>query len=356
MRMTRSATLAAAIAIVVPLLGQAAPAAAAPSTASSWHVVKAVSGSDFPEFSAVASWSSAGAWAFTSAGSNTEPHAYQQDGSTWVRRSFPGEVGESVSSATASSASNVWVFTVTSASKERVLRYNGHTWSVVPTSGKLINSGLALSSSDVWVFGSTFGPSTGTVHYNGHSWTRYGSGAGLFGGSALSPDSIWAYGTHQVGHWNGDRWTTTSVASLLSTGCGNPGFLTGIHAISAEDVVAVGAGGCSENGGPLVLLRYNGVNWERLRLSKTIAANAVTVIGDGAFGVWIPVISGAPPASSMYHLTGHTLARVSLPVSTQHLDVESAAIGAGTTRALAVGLIRTTGDTKSTAVILRYQP
>src|SRR3984957_12582237 len=247
MRMTRLAVLAATIAIAVPLLTVTVPAAAVPSTASSWHVVKTVSGADFPEFSAVTSWTSAGVWAFTSAGSNTEPHAYQQEGSTWIRRSFPGERGEDVWSATASSASNVWVFTVTRASKERVLRYDGRSWSVVPTSGKLINSGLALSSSDVWVFGSTFGPSTGTVHYNGHSWTRYGSGAGLFGGSALSPDSIWAYGTHQVGHWNGDRWATPSVASLLATACGNPGYLTGIDAISAHDVVAVGAGGCSDN-------------------------------------------------------------------------------------------------------------
>jgi hypothetical protein len=354
MRMTRSALLVAAITLVVPALAQAVPAAAAPGTAASWHLVKAVSSTDFAEFSAVASWSSSGAWAFSDAGSADEPHAYQQDGSSWVRRSFPGEPGESIWSATASSASNVWVFTVTSASKERVLRYNGHAWSVVPTSGKLINSGLALSSSDVWVFGSTFGPSTGTVHYNGHSWTRYGTGAGLFGGSALSPDSIWAYGLNKVGHWNGSRWTTTSVARLLSTGCGNPGYLTGIHAISAQDVVAVGAGGCSENGGPLVLLRYNGVRWERLRLSKTIAANPVTVIGDGAFGVWIPVISGAPPASSMYHLAGHTLAKVSLPVSSRHLDLNAAAIGAGTAHALAVGLSRTSGDTKSIAVILRF--
>src|SRR5262249_32374685 len=158
------------------------------------------------------------------------------------------------------------------------LRYNGHSWSVVPTSGKLIGSGLALSSKDVWIFGSKLGPSTGTVHYDGTSFRHFSSGAGLFGGSAISSKSIWAYGVNNVAHWNGSTWTSTNVSRLLSTSCGFPGFLEGILAISPVNVIAVGAGGCANNRGPLILLRFNGTSWHRLTISKPINVFPLTIV------------------------------------------------------------------------------
>ncbi len=333
-----------------------ASAGAVPSAKPSWHLVKAVTGSNFPEFSAATSWSAIGAWAFVSNDIKGKPLAYKLSGGAWHKESFPGLKGESVWSATSSSAGNVWAFTVTAASKERVLRYNGHAWSVVPTSGKLINSGLALSSKDVWIFGSKFGFSTGTVHYNGTSFTRLRSGAGLFGGSALSSKSIWAYGVNTVAHWNGSTWKSTSVAGLLSKSCGNVGFLEGILAVSSSDVLAVGAGGCSDNHGPLVLLRFNGTSWHRLKFAHPIAANPLTIIGDGSGGAWIPVLTGSgEPTSSIYHFTGHSIGKASLPVSSKHLELDGAAIATGTTTALAFGLTRNAADTKWTAVLLRFE-
>ncbi len=346
-----SACLAAGLSLVGP-----ASAGAAPRVPPSWHRSLTVSGPHFPEASAATSWTANGAWAFVSVDGTAKPLAYELSGGAWHRESFPGLTGERVWSATSSSASNVWAFTVTNASKERVLRFNGHSWSVVPTSGKLINSGLALSSKDVWIFGSKFGFSTGTVHYNGKSFTRFGSGAGLFGGSALSSKSIWAYGVDKVAHWNGSTWKSTNVSGLLAKSCGNPGFLEGILAISSSDVIAVGAGGCSSNRGPLVLLRFNGTSWHRLTISKPIDAFPLTIIGDGSGGAWIPVITGVgAPTSAIFHFTGHSIGKASLPAGLKRLELDGATIAKGATAAVAFGLIRNAANTKWAAAVLRFK-
>jgi hypothetical protein len=336
-------------------LALAPPAGAAPKPSATWHTSLRVSTANFPEFSALTSWSADRAWAFIDGTSGTRPVAYELTGGSWRRESFPGLIGEQVWSATSSSASNVWAFTVAATSKERVLHFDGRSWSVVPTSGKLINSGLALSSKDVWIFGSKFGPSTGTVHYDGKTFTHFASGAGLFGGSALSPSNIWAYGVDKVAHWNGHTWKSTRM-SLLSTACGHPGFLEGILAISSSDVLAVGSGGCTDNRGPLILLRFNGSSWHRLTFTKPIDALALTIIGDGSRGAWIPVNVGEPnPVSSLYHFTGRAISKAKLPAGSKGLELDGATIAGGTGKALAFGLTRNSSNTRWNAVVLRFE-
>lgn len=350
----------AAAAMVIGIGGSAAGlAAAAPATAgaqasAAWHIAKTVAGPNFPSFTAAAAASGTSAWAFETPGGNAKPRAYQLTGRNWQLRSFPGKQGEVILAASASSGSNVWAFTNRGGSTSRVLRFNGHGWRQVKVFGKLINSGLAISPTNVWVFGETFPPSLGAVHYNGHSWVK--SAGGLAGASALSANSIWAYGMASVAHWNGSKWRSTSVAKLLPKGnqvCG-PGFLAGIDALSARNVVAVGAGGCPDGGGPLVLLHYNGSRWSRVA-SKHLNADPVGLISDGVGGLWIPLATGAPPSSFMERYAHGTLSQVKLPISEQHLALFGAAIGRHTTAALTFGLSRKSFTaTTSTAVILRF--
>lgn len=355
---SRAVALTAVAAAVLGGLTLAGPVSAATRTPPSWHRSLTLSTPDFPEFSAATSWTANGAWAFASQDSTSAPHAFKLSGGAWHRDlTFPGLRGEQISSATSSSASNVWVFTITQSSKERVLRYDGHAWSVVPTSGKLINSGLALSSRDVWIFGAKLGFSTGTVHYNGTSFRHFASGAGLFGGSALSSTSIWAYGVDKVAHWNGTTWKSTPVSGLLSTSCGFPGFLEGILAISRTDVIAVGAGGCASNRGPLILLRFNGMRWHRLTISKPINAFPVSISGDGSGGAWIPVLTGvAEPSSSLYHFTGPTIGKAVLPLASKTLEIDGVTIAGDGTKALAFGLTHNSADTHADGVVLRFEP
>jgi hypothetical protein len=332
----------------------ATPAGAAVHAPAAWHVAKTVPGPNFPAFTAAADASATSAWAFEASQSGAKTRAYQLSGRTWRLRPFPAKQGEQIFSASATSSSDVWVFSSTSSSTSRVLRFNGQSWRQVKTFGKLINSGLAISSTDVWVFGESFAPSLGAVHYNGHTWTQ--TARGLLGGSALSARSVWAYGTSSVAHWNGTRWRVTSVAKLLPKGGGacGPGFLGGIDAISASNVVAVGAGGCPDGQGPFVLLHYNGTKWSRVAIRR-IHADPFGVIGDGAGGVWIPLGTGAPVSSFIDHYSHGTLAQVKLPISEQHLALFGASIGPHTTAALAFGLSRKSfSASTSTAVILRF--
>jgi hypothetical protein len=306
-----------------------------------------VSGSSFPEFTAVTATSASSAWAFEVAGSKA-PVAYQLSGSSWKSRAFPALPGDFVQGAADSSASNVWAFTF----KGQVLRYNGSSWAAVKKFSQPINSGVVLSRTDVWIFGS---PGTGTYHYNGHSWTHSASGRGLNGASALSASSIWAYGRTSVAHWSGSTWTKTSVAGLLPKNTKlSHSHLVGIYAASASNVYAVGSGGRQDEGGPLVLLHYNGHAWSKLAENASLG-DAVAVIGDGSGGLWIPVRTGFPGDGSMEHYAGGKLRSAKLPFSPVHLLLFGAAIGKGTTAAYAVGYTRRSFSAKTTtAEILRY--
>ena len=329
------------------------PAAVKPPLAA-WHLAKTVPGSNFPRFSAVTATSAGSAWAFEAfGGAPIKPVAYQLTGSTWARQAFPGKRGEEVVAAASSSPTNVWAFT----SDHRALRFNGHGWSAMKTFSKAIGSGLALSRSDVWVFGEPYEPGAGlgSWHFNGKAWTRSATGNGLLGASAVAPDDIWAFGFTKVANWNGHAWTATSVASVLppdSQLCDS--HLTGIWAQSARSVWAIGTGGCQDQGGPFVLLHYNGTSWSRVAKINALGA-PMAIVPDGMGGAWIPVLTGFPGDGSMEHLTSGTLSPVRLPIGPLHLALLGAATGPHTTAALAVGYSRRSfSASTTTAVILRF--
>ena len=191
----------------------------------------------------------------TAAGTNP-PGAYQFSGSHWTKRSFPGKASDFVTSASASSTSNVWAFTFDGA----VLRYNGHAWSQVKKFGREVDSGLTVSSSDAWVFGSTLG----TWHYDGHGWTRMSTAAGMEGASALSASSIWAFGGTRVAHWNGHAWLRTNLASLLPTNTSLSHSFWRHLRVVGDQCLGRRYRRPPGRGRPAVLLHYNGHAWSRV--------------------------------------------------------------------------------------------
>lgn len=337
-----------AIAAAGFLVASVAPATAL--VANSWQISLKVTGSNFPEFSAVAAVSATSAWAFEDTGS--VPAAYQLSGSTWTKRTFPAVSGDVVFDASASSPGNVWAVTF----KGWVLRYNGSSWSKVKHFSQPVSSVLAISSTNVWVFGEGFAPNLGTWHYNGSTWTKSSSGSGLTDASASSASNVWGAAGTDVAHLSGGSWKKTSVKSLLPKNTElSHSFVAAVYAASSTSVYAVASGGRQDEGGPMVLLHYNGHKWSKVASGSQSLGGPLGVVPDGTGGLWIPIGSGAPVESSMEHYTGGALHAVTLPYKPAHLSLLGVSNATGSTAAVTVGFYRKSfSSNTSTAVILRF--
>jgi hypothetical protein len=317
-----------------------------PNAGQHWHTSLRVAGAGFPAFTAAAATGAGSAWAFDSQGTKS-PGAYQFGGSHWTKRSFPAKASDFVTSASASSAGNVWAFTFDGAA----LRYNGHSWSQVKKFSREIDSGLTVSSTDTWVFGSNLG----TWHFNGHGWKRFPTAKGLEGASALSATGIWAFGGTRVAHWNGHAWLHTNLAGLLPKNTQlSRSLLTAIYASSPSSIWVAGSGGRQDEGGPLVLLHYNGHSWSRVAEDKSLG-DPTGIVADGHGGAWISVRTGEPGEGSVERYSSGKLTSAKLPVSPAHLFLYGMTTAKGSTAPLAFGYARTSPSPKTTtAVILRY--
>jgi hypothetical protein len=328
--------------------------------AASWKVVKMAGGSGAPDFTAVTATGTTSAWAFeTRTEGVARPATWRLSESVWSRMAFPGHSGEQVVAAGSSSAANVWAVAA-SFSRSRTLRWNGSKWAVRGSIPAAIDDVAVISSANVWAFASPFSPGRpGPWHYNGHSWRHLASGRGLSAASALSRRSIWAVGGRSVAHWNGHRWSMKSVASLLPADTEfSHSMLTGIYARSAKDVWAVGTGGRMDEGGPAVVLHYNGRRWSRAALDAASSDPALAqVVPDGPGGLWIPVPSSDGIPGRMLRYSGGHLRAVAMPIAGARLSVEATAALPRSAGALAVGNVHRRNDpgTGQSAVILRYR-
>jgi hypothetical protein len=310
----------------------AATAQASTTSAPAWTIVKRVPGSGFPVFTAVAATGAHSAWAFNG---ETKPTAWRHSGSAWSKVPFPGK-NSNVLDASATSPTNVWAFT-----NSQALRWNGSRWiteRTFPVGGGGIASGEALSARNVWVFGfaDLAGP-IGTWHFNGRTWTKVASGHGLVGGSGS-----WAFGGSTVAHWNGHTWTRTSVARLLpkkmKNGLNGPA-VNSMYAQSATNVWAVGDGNLQDEGGPLVILHYNGHTWSKVASSSTVGYPYPSLAPDGHGGLWIPVSPSAGGTNASFlHYSGGKLTKATLPVAASKIIIQAVAAIPGTSGGtLAVG-------------------
>jgi hypothetical protein len=145
-----------------------------------------------------------------------------------------------------------------------ILRYQGSTWSVLPTSesvspctdGNILwgGNGLAaasvVSATDAWAVGwGCYGYETLIMHWNGSTWSRVASPNPVSGGQnelrgvvAIAANDVWAVGSTFDGagagalieHWDGLRWTAlaTPVAGAR---------LAAVTAVSSRELWAVGS-------------------------------------------------------------------------------------------------------------------
>ena len=286
----------------------AAPRAAQPARPA-WQIVKQVHGASSGGFSVVIAVGKNGGWAFNLGNGGAASTAWHRSGSTWTQIPFPGQ-NQAVVAAGASSPSNVWAFTADGAGG-RALRWNGHVWTVQHSFAEQIGGAVVISQSDVWVFGQPYVPGAGlgAWHYNGRTWSHVASGHGLEGGSALSANTIWAFDGTDIAHWNGAIWSRTSVSYLLPAKHElNDPMITGIFAQSGRSVYAIANGNLQDEGGPIVILHWDGYQWYRVAEGNYGFGDGALqqASSDGHGGLWIPMPGAGGQKSYLLHYSaGH---------------------------------------------------
>jgi hypothetical protein len=163
-----------------------------------------------------------------------------------------------------------------------VERWDGSSWSVVPTptvptvSGAALNGVAAVSAADVWAVGDTsafvgFGSNPVIEHWDGASWSLVSSptipqGGRLQAVTAVSSTDIWAVGTQfpEMGlaeHWDGLSWSVVPMAPPNTFGLLQE--MRAVSAASPTDVWAVGFASPVPAGPPSIsqIEHWNGLSW-----------------------------------------------------------------------------------------------
>jgi len=207
---------------------------------------------------------------------------------------------ESLLAVGASSSSDAWAvgFTKTVGAAGRnplAVHWNGSSWTIVPTptltggAKSTLNGVAALSPNNAWAVGKGRNGAALAEHWNGTAWsvvpvpTPAGSASSQLSGiSALSPSNLWAVGsvTTVVGttvqartlveHWNGSTWSIVRSRNATSSN-----LLTGVAAVAANDVWAVGytitTDGTNQPDRTLIE-HWNGTTWSVVA-SPNVGAN-----------------------------------------------------------------------------------
>jgi hypothetical protein len=278
-------------------------------------------------FAAVGGVASNDVWAVgqtkpTGSKSPVIPLAAHWNGSAWSAVPTPsiGVPRASLTSLAALASNNAWAVGTTIAGT-LAEHWNGSAWSVVSTpnpagsSSNTLTGITAIAPNDIWAVGSSTSISGVNVvqhtlveHWNGSTWTivpspnvapqRTGVVVRdlLTSVTAAGPSDVWAAGysidvasgsgqpnKSVIEHWNGSTWTI--VASPSPQGHNT---LTGISAISANDVWAVGYGSNDVSTGVPIdrpeLLHWNGTVWGSVAAPANVGTSdnilqAVTTTG-----------------------------------------------------------------------------
>lgn len=269
-------------------------------------------GEDF-DLSAIQALSPSDIWAVGHIfGDSVDTLALHWDGKSWTQTSSqnPQPTSEFLG-VRAVSTNNVWAVGIAAADggddQTLIEHWNGTVWKVAKASfpGDLLAVG-ASGRHDVWAVGQVFTghrDETLTVHWDGHSWVRKTSpnpgstGTSLSSVVALSASNAWAVGLASknsgtasnnpgtqtlILHWNGRKWWR--VKSPSPGGFGKDDELSGVAAISASKMVAVGSAFASNK---TIILAWNGMSWVRLPSPRQGTGTVLFGVGaSSAANVW----------------------------------------------------------------------
>jgi hypothetical protein len=330
-------TIGAGLAATALAVAAVLPAQAAASTG--WRIVATRhfgAASDQNFLYAVAAPSASDAWAFGSSQPDGAtpaggPVAENWNGTKWQAAALPSGLSDTITAASAPSATDVWAVTDISGT---VLHYDGTAWSVAkqfqePTGLQDELTGVtAFSPTNVWVFGGPGAfPGFGTWHLQGTTWTQVtGTGGAIASASALSPTSIWAVAADAnapqdiIVHYNGTAWEQESSSAL-----DNVQFAPSVVALSAANVWATGSvSNSSGTSSTPYLLHMSGTAWSRIKIPYALDPSRIA--SDGSGGLWISAVAVGTSGNQWYvvHRTkAGAWSRSKIGASDQLFDITS---------------------------------
>lgn len=236
-------------------------------------------------------------WAVAGVASNDvwavgDGDALHWDGTKWNIVPMPtpeGSEGHSLYGIEAIAADDVWAVGSHAKSGAGSLplieHWDGTQWRVIPSPAPNIEwakvmqlrAVSAVSRDDVWAVGDYFdgGSTSGLLimHWDGKQWSLSQPpqelNGSLLGVAAVSANDVWAVGVTSnkapdsdsgqtlalILHWDGKQWSVMPEPNI-------PGekYLSGVAAVSANDVWAVGTSYNVENGGGITL-HWDGKQW-----------------------------------------------------------------------------------------------
>lgn len=223
------------------------------------------------------------AWAVGDYDSEESTLALHYAGGAWTGVTTPNAGRSSYLNAVAAvSPTDVWAvgaFSPTSGGRQTLIEhFDGSSWTIVasPNWGYYNSLGAVavVAADDIWAAG--YGGDSGlqpplVLHYDGATWSRVavpgpGGDSVLTDFAVVSPTDIWAVGSSGlvtkdeltlVMHYDGSEW---SIVPSPNAGT-ETNILSGIVAISAGNMVAVGTYAVSANVFLPLVERWDGTSW-----------------------------------------------------------------------------------------------
>jgi hypothetical protein len=215
----------------------------------------------------------------------------------------------------------------------------------------------ATSATDAWAvgqLGNTPAVNHGLFeHWNGSAWSRVSGPAAepadstLAGVAAISSTDVWAVG-EQINptslqssplfeHWNGSAWSVVAGPAL-----GQDARLTGVAAVSANDVWAVG-----RIGEAALTEHWNGTSWSRVAVAPPRGESSFHAVAATAGNdVWAVGIQGV--STLVEHWNGSAWSVVVSPNGSNTVNTLAAATVLSASDVWAVGLSTSLGVYEAT--------
>lgn len=243
-------------------------------------------------------------------------------------------------------------------------------WSVVAspnvgTSTNFLSGVAAITAKNVWAVGSEgngHGGLTLVEHWNGSKWKVVASpnvkgslSDSLSGVAAIAANNVWAVGNYfdasnnqhpLIEHWNGTSW------SIVSSPSG--GQLNGVAAFASNNIWAVGSStGSSVNGYVTLIEHYNGTSWSVVPGSSVSGGQLSGVTALATNNVWaVGNVAGTNAIQTLIeHWNGTSWSVVSSSGPGQAANVLNGVVALAANNVWAVG-----DDTNSVGPSATYAP
>ena len=294
------------------------------------------------ELSGAASVSPSDIWAvgrYQDLGHSDAPFTEHWDGRMWTQIGAPvgrWTFGARLTAVAAAGARDVWAVGAGQNNGEEqtlIEHWDGVRWTIVssPNASRRTNDLVAISvigARDIWAVGEYHGPvksQTLTEHWDGFAWTvvpAQDPAAGinhLNGVTGVSTDDVWAVGFRResdqtmlqtlIEHWDGHRWS-----AVTSPDRGQSASLTGLVALTSDDVWAVGSYETGDRFLPLIE-HWDGKSWTIKPGPDTFNVQVQAVAARSVSQIWFGGAStrGSGDEWLLQRWDGNRWARIAAP-------------------------------------------